>query len=149
MAFRNILLPLDVNDLANADRALQDARFLAEAAGATVHLLHVRLYLPLSYVDFLPSSFDQEEKESCMEQLRAWKASLGLPEDRVTITLRRGPVPGEVLDEAAKREADLIIIGSRQPSMSTRLLGSNAASIIRDAKISVLVTRRQDQRETA
>ena len=36
---------------------------------------------------------------------------------------------------------DLIIIGSRRPSVKTYLLGSNAAAIVRHANISVMVVR--------
>ena len=50
--------------------------------------------------------------------------------------------------EARQRNVDLIIIGSHQPSLSSRYLGSNANAITRDAKISVLIVR-ADERETA
>ena len=38
-------------------------------------------------------------------------------------------------------DADLIVIGSHRPAMSTYLLGSNAKTIVRHAKCSVLVLR--------
>lgn len=47
--FQNILLPLDVADQANAERAIDAARLIAIASGGDVHLLHVRLFLPMTY----------------------------------------------------------------------------------------------------
>lgn len=139
--FKNILVPVDIDDPTNAERALQQAGFLADAGNGSVHLLYVRFHLPKTYAGLLPAGFDAKEREDCMTKLEGWKARLGLPDERVTLTLRRGSVASEVLDEARERNADLIIIGSHLPSLSSRLLGSNAASIIRDATISVLVLR--------
>lgn len=142
--YRNILVPVDVDDPANARRAIQQAGFLAKAGGGSVHLLYVRFSLPSTYSGLLPAGFDEKEKKECLAKLEAWKAELGLPDERATITLRRGSIASEVLDEARERQADLIVIGSHLPSLTSRILGSNAASIIRDAKISVLVVR-EDQ----
>jgi nucleotide-binding universal stress UspA family protein len=52
-----------------------------------------------------------------------------------------GSVYNEVLKEADRMAADLIVVGSHRPTMSTYLLGSNAAAIVRHAKCSVLVVR--------
>lgn len=145
--YQNILVPLDVDDPVNAQRAVQQAGFLARAGGGSVHLLYVRFSLPGTYAGLLPPGFEEKERQECMALLEKWKEELGLPDERVTLTLRRGSVAAEVLDEARERQADLIIIGSHLPSLASRILGSNAASIIRDAKVSVLVVR-GDDRET-
>ena len=55
--------------------------------------------------------------------------------------VRTGGVYPEVLAEAQDWGADLIVIGSHRPAMSTYLLGSNAKTIVRHAKCSVLVLR--------
>ncbi|MCC2654076.1 MAG: universal stress protein UspA, partial [Microvirga sp.] len=47
----------------------------------------------------------------------------------------------EVLDEAEQTGADLVVVGSHRPTMATYLLGSNASTIVRHAKCSVLVVR--------
>jgi nucleotide-binding universal stress UspA family protein len=63
--------------------------------------------------------------------------------------VRMGAVSDEVLSEAEIWGADLIIIGSHSPSMSTYLLGSNAQKIVRYANCSVLVVRpHKDQHGT-
>ena len=146
--YRNILLALDVADPVNADRAIDSAKLVAEASGAHVHLLHVRLTLPRTYARLLPESFHAEEKKDCDEAMERWAARLALPEGRVTRTLRRGSVAPEVLEEAEQRQADLIVLGSRAPTFGSRMLGSNASAIVRDAKVSVLVVRVDDDRVT-
>ena len=44
-------------------------------------------------------------------------------------------------DLASEINADVVVIGSRNPSISTHLLGSNASSVIRHAHIPVMVVR--------
>jgi universal stress protein G len=146
--FRNILVALDVADPVNADRAIDSAKLIAGASGANVHLLHVRLNLPRTYARLLPESFHAEEKKDCDAAMERWVERLALPEERVTRTLRRGSVSHEVMAEAEQRRADLIVLGSRAPSFGSRMMGSNATAIVRDAKVSVLVVRVDDDRVT-
>jgi nucleotide-binding universal stress UspA family protein len=47
-----------------------------------------------------------------------------------------------VLAEAEEWGADLVVVGSHRPTMATYLLGSNAKTIVRHAKCSVLVVRK-------
>ena len=42
---------------------------------------------------------------------------------------------------AEQTGADLVVVGSHRPTMATYLLGSNASTIVRHAKCSVLVVR--------
>jgi len=48
-----------------------------------------------------------------------------------------------VLSEAARLKADLVVIGSHQPSLTSKMLGSNASAIIHQSPVSVLVVRTQ------
>ncbi|HGX7305920.1 TPA: universal stress protein, partial [Shigella flexneri] len=54
---------------------------------------------------------------------------------------RFGSVRDEVNELAEELGADVVVIGSRNPSISTHLLGSNASSVIRHANLPVLVVR--------
>jgi|TARA_R100000501_G_scaffold8550_1_gene17369 universal stress protein G len=143
--YRNILVPLDVSDPQNADAALSHAAFLARASGAMLHLLHVRMQLPKTYARYLPEGWDAEDTSECRDWLNSRREQVNLPQDRSTVHLRRGSVSGETLSLAVRIAADLIIIGSHMPSMSTRILGSNATAIVRDAQVSVLVVRCADE----
>ena len=68
-------------------------------------------------------------------------AGIPLPEAQVSSVVRMGSVYNEVLGEADRISADLIVVGSHRPTMATYLLGSNAATIVRHARCSVLVVR--------
>lgn len=47
----------------------------------------------------------------------------------------------EILALCEKENFDVIVIGSHKPGISTQLLGSNAESVLRYAKVPVLVVR--------
>jgi nucleotide-binding universal stress UspA family protein len=69
------------------------------------------------------------------------RGKIAYPAERVSSVVRFGAVYPEVLAEAEEWGADLIVIGSHRPTMATYLLGSNAKTIVRHAKCSVLVVR--------
>ena len=141
MAFKNILVALDIADLPNAENALKEALFQVEASGAMLHLLYVRHHFPQGDAKLLAANFDSEERDESHEILARFKAGLDLDADRSTITSASGSVTYAVLDQAEKWAADLIVIGSHTPSLTSKLFGSNASSIIREAKVSVLIVR--------
>ena len=139
--FKTILVPVDILDVDTARPALARATALAEASGATVRLVHVRSLVPLTYMEFVPSTFDEEQQRDAEDRLAKLAASVELPAERVSSVVRLGSVYAEVLDEAERTGADLVVVGSHRPSMATYLLGSNAATIVRHATCSVLVVR--------
>lgn len=139
--FKNILVPIDLADLDIAHRAVTQAAALARESGGTVRLVYVRSVLPVSFVEFVPHNFDEEQAQQTADELAAFAKTVPLPPERVTTVVRLGSVYNEVLVEAAEMGADLIVVSSHQPDMSTYLIGSNAATIVRHAKCSVLVLR--------
>ena len=68
-------------------------------------------------------------------------AKIGPTTRPVMSKVRVGSVSGEILAEARDNEVDLIVVGSHAPSLASRLLGSNAEKIVREAQVSVLVAR--------
>ena len=139
--FKTILVPVDILDVDTARPALERATALAEASAGTVRLVHVRSLVPLTYMEFVPATFDEEQQRVAEDKLAEVAASVKLPEERVSSVVRLGSIYGEVLDEADKTGADLVVVGSHRPSMATYLLGSNASTIVRHATCSVLVVR--------
>lgn len=144
MAFSRILVAVDIDDAKHAAAALEAARALkaTQAGAGKVHILYVRHHLPVTYEGLLTSDFDTQEIEEARRLISDWKAEFGLAD--ASFTTRRGRVRDEVLDEAGHIGADLIIIGSHQPSLSSRVLGSNAAAIVRNSPVSVLIARRAE-----
>jgi universal stress protein G len=141
MYFTTIIVAIDVNDPENAQAAI--ARAVAVAGTeARIHFLYVRYFLPSRYTELLASDFDLREEEEALTAMRQWCTSAGVDEARTRFITRRGRVRDEVIAEAAEQNADLIVIGSDQPSLSSRLLGSNASAIVHQSPVSVLVARR-------
>ncbi len=139
--FKTILVPVDLGEVEAAKPAIDKAVELADNDDSTVRLIYVRSLVPVTYMEFMPPTFDEEQQDEAEKKLAELAASLDLPAERVSAVVRLGSVYNEVLDEAEKTGADLIVIGSHRPTMATYLLGSNASTIVRHAKCSVLVVR--------
>ena len=140
MSYATIIAAVDVNSPELARAAIAGAAAVAGAQGS-VHILHVRYYLPSRYSELLVDDFDAREEAEALAAMRAWAAEAGLDAARTQFVTRRGRVRDEVLGEAERRGADLVVIGSHQPSLSSRLLGSNASAIVHQSPVSVLVVR--------
>lgn len=139
--FKTILVPVDLAEVAAAKPAIAKAVELAQVSDGTVRLIYVRSLVPVTYMEFVPPTFDEEQQSDAEQKLADIAATVKLPADRVSAVVRLGSTYGEVLSEAEKTGAELIVIGSHRPSMATYLLGSNASTIVRHAKCSVLVVR--------
>jgi nucleotide-binding universal stress UspA family protein len=142
--FKMILVPVDLSEVEVARPALDKAVALAGITEAKLGLVYVRSILPVTFMEYVPPSFDEEQQADCEKQIAEVAASLNLPANRVTTAVRMGSVYNEVLAEAEKTGADLIVVGSHRPGMATYLLGSNASTIVRHAMCSVLVVRQPD-----
>ena len=139
--YKNILIPLDINDPDNAEAALAHGAFLAKTSGAQLHLAHVRLQLPRTYARYLPEGWDTQDKVDCQKWLAQQAELLDLPRQQISLHLRQGSIAQQILELSEELDADIIIIGSHMPSIGSRILGSNASATVRDAQVSVLVVR--------
>jgi nucleotide-binding universal stress UspA family protein len=139
--FKNILVPVDLADVAAAKPALARAVEMVSASGGKLRLIYVRSILPVTYMEFIPPNFDTDQQVECERKLAELAAGVALPPERISTVVRLGSVYNEVLDDATKTGADLIVVGSHRPSMASYLLGSNASTIVRHAESSVLVVR--------
>jgi nucleotide-binding universal stress UspA family protein len=139
--FKTILVPVDVNDIETAEPALAEALVIAQSSDASLRLIHVRSEIPHSIMEFVPPHFDAKQFQNCENKLADLAAGLSVPEDRVSTVVAMGSVRHEVLKEAERIGADLIVVGAHRPSNLMYLLGSSAAAIVRHASCSVLVVR--------
>jgi universal stress protein F len=139
--FKKILVPVDLAEVELAQPALARAVALADMTGSEIRLVYVRSILPVTFMEYVPPSFDEEQQQEAETKLAEVAAKVSLPKERVSTSVRMGSVYNEVLAEAKKFGADLIVVGSHRPGMATYLLGSNASTIVRHAPSSVLVVR--------
>ncbi|MBM6581695.1 universal stress protein [Microvirga sp. BT689] len=142
LPFRTVLVPVDLTHPETAELTIELATAVAHAAGGTVHLIYVLPALPLSAMGSdLPLALADEVQREAEQELAILAATTHLPDEALSISVHAGSVCDEVLREAEKIGADLIIVGSHRPSMASYLLGSNAGPIVRHSKCSVLVMR--------
>jgi nucleotide-binding universal stress UspA family protein len=139
--FRTILVPVDIDDVETSRPALDRAVTLAESSGGTLRVIYVRSLVPTSFMEFVPPHFDTAQQGEAEKRLAALVQGIRLPKDRVSSVVTLGGVYHDVLQEADKIGADLIVVGSHRPTTATYLIGSNAANIVRHARCSVLVVR--------
>ncbi|WP_434584191.1 universal stress protein [Klebsiella sp. R390] len=142
--YKNILVPVDVFEIGLADKALSHAQFLANSASGQIHLLHVNpLFSPELTRGFISDARKMDDYliKNSEEKLSELAKKSTLQESSIHIHVRSGNIRDEVIKLADELQADVVIIGSRNPNIQTHLLGSEAASIVRYAHVPVFVVR--------
>ncbi|TLG78700.1 universal stress protein [Methylocystis sp. B8] len=141
--YKKILVAVDISEADVTQLALDAAVALAKVAqDAQLRLINVQPLVPVAFIDYIPPNFDEEMREATEKDLAGLRGKISYPAERVSSIVRFGAVYPEVLAEAEEWDADLIVVGSHRPTMATYLLGSNAKTIVRHAKCSVLVVRK-------
>ena len=139
--YHTILVPIDLSETSISKSALDKADAIAQWTGAALRLLNLQVLLPSNFLDYMPADFDTQQRREAERALEKMALVLRVPPERVSTIVRVGGVYPEILAEADAFGADLIVIGSHRPAMSTYLLGSNAKTVVRHARCSVLVVR--------
>ncbi|MCL5497345.1 universal stress protein G [Phytobacter palmae] len=141
--YQTIIMPVDVFEMELSDKAVRHAEFLAQETGV-IHLLHV---LPasssLSLHRFAADirRFEEHLQHEAQTRLTTMVSHFSISPERIRTHVRLGSVRDVVNELAEELHADMVVIGSRNPSITTHLLGSNASSVVRHAHIPVLVVR--------
>ncbi|ELW1647690.1 universal stress protein [Enterobacter oligotrophicus] len=142
--YKKILMPVDVFEMDLSDKAVRHAANLAKAEGASITLVNI---LPGSSRSLLRGfnadirkfeAYMTAESEKKMTDL---KRLFDIAPEDIHCVVRFGNVRDEIIKLSKEGEYDVIVIGSKNPSITTHLLGSNAESILRYASIPVLVVR--------
>ena len=141
--YQRIIMPVDVFEMELSDKAVRHAEFLAQQDGV-IHLLHV---LPgsasLSLHRFAADvrRFEEHLQHEAETRLQTMVSHFSIDPSRIKTHVRFGSVRDAVNELANELKADVVVIGSRNPSITTHLLGSNASSVIRHTHIPVMVVR--------
>jgi len=141
--YSKILVPVDLAETEMTALALEAAeQAIKQNSSTTLRFLNIQPLMPIALLDYIPPNFDSELRENAEKELADIAGKLEVSRERVSTRVRFGAVYPEVLAEAEDWKANLIIVGSHRPTMATYLLGSNANTIVRHAKCSVLVARK-------
>ena len=139
--FKKILVAVDLEDQALAERMLAVTSDFARPKGAQVTLVYVATDLPPDAAIQLPDDYRARTSSNISKQLGHLVGKLKLPTGAAKVTVRFGSIYREILAQAKADKSDLIIIGCHKPDLADYLLGPNAASVVRHASCSVFVVR--------
>ena len=149
-----ILVPTDFS--VPAQRALAYARDLADAHGASLHLLHV-IEDPFAGANYMGmvAALPEGYFEHLDQQSRAHLESLLNEEERIryraVLAIRMGHAATEILDYVRQHGAiDLIVIATAGRGVVARLMmGSVTERVVRAAACPVLTVHAHDRAEAA
>lgn len=137
-----VVVPIDTGEPSSYEQVLPVAVRHAEDHGATLHLLTVVERIEINLAG-APSSevINAGRRDDAEATLNQISAAWIPPEVAHEQHVRLGNVHREILALAEETAADLIIMASHRPALSTYLLGAHAARVVRHARCSVYVVR--------
>jgi nucleotide-binding universal stress UspA family protein len=142
--YKNILVPIELEEAERARAAIGAARALVDQSGGSIRLVHVLPLTPVMLAEYVPPDFEMQQRKTAEAALAGMVEEFRLTSGRVSAVVRQGGVYQEILEEAASAGADLIVMASQQPhrhAVRSYFLGSNNGQVVRYAKCSVLVVR--------
>lgn len=134
--YNTILIPTDFSDEDSTIQALKKAEKLSH--NGHIRLLHVLDAIPAFSMVELPVHLMEQQLPKAREMLSQIVEKSGVKADT---EVRKGQSYSNIIEEAKKIKADLILINSHQPGLADYLLGSTAAKVVRHAQCPVLVER--------
>ncbi|PTX03477.1 universal stress protein [Pararhodobacter aggregans] len=136
-----VLAALDLVDEALHDAILTKAAQLARLDDAPLAVATVLPDFGLSMVGtYFPADTAQRALADASVRLHALTDRIlpGLP---VSHIVTQGAIYHEILEQADRIGAGLIVMGAHRPELADYLLGPNAARVLRHARCSVFVLR--------
>jgi universal stress protein A len=138
--YRRILLIVDLND--DSLPIGRRAQALAASLGAQIELLHVVELIPVEAVgeSLMPAvQIEDELLARARTRLTAFAAELGLADAHCQVEL--GNVKSEIVRIARTRNADLIVLGSRERHGFSILVNFTEDTVLHAAPCDVLAVR--------
>jgi universal stress protein A len=140
MTYRHILLVVDLTE--DSQTIAKRAQALAAALGAQLELLHVVEFVSVEPMgETLMPSVEMEDAvlANARTHLNTLGAKLGL--DEAACRLESGNVKSEIVRVARERQADLIILGSRERHGLSILVNFTEDTVLHAAPCDVLAMR--------
>jgi nucleotide-binding universal stress UspA family protein len=144
--YRRILVPRDSSP--TAERGLREGIALASRQGAELVLLHVIDTFPALGELSSVSAYDERlqrmhrHASALLERGKQAAAETGVPAQTVMREITRERPADAIIEEAAREECDLIVMGTHRRRGFNRLaLGSEAEIVVRTSSVPVLLVR--------
>ena len=143
-----ILVPIDLNQSSLTDKVISEVN--GYSINKSAHFYFLTVISPIEkyneygvgYPVITENTKSEDElTESIKVELKAVISKFEIPENQITLLVKIGSIADTIIDVSQQIKADLIIIGSRNPSFKTHILGSTASSLVHYAKTSVFIVR--------
>lgn len=143
--YKNILLPIDLENDNSWQKALPTAIDLTRHYKARLHLLTVVPELTAIggtvMMPYFPDDWEDKLIKHAKNLLKTFVEKhipAGLEPGYI---VARGSIYAQILAIAETQKADLIVMASHRPGIKDYLIGPNAAHVVRHAACSVFVVR--------
>lgn len=139
--YGNILVGVDFSDTTETvcERAADLAR-RSEATLALIHVLEPIVVDPVyDMVPVIPAELELERTKQARKALNRLGDRYGVPAERCWV--ESGPTKTAILEKAAGKGVDLIVVGSHGRHGVGLLLGSTANAVLHGARCDVLAVR--------
>ncbi|MCW8330293.1 universal stress protein [Photobacterium sp. SDRW27] len=143
--YKQILVPVDLNEQGFADKAVEQAVWHAKHSNATIHLLNVLPGIHMSMVSsYFPKDAARKMMQDSQNQLKVF-AEKYIPDEIVHHQyISEGKTWTTILEHAERIGADLIILPSHKRSKIDKvMLGSVASKVVENSPINVLIVKPQ------
>ena len=139
---KHILCALDLSHDKDARAILVESGRLADLYGARLSVITVLPDYGLHWIGTFFEEGSMDKAVSTASDALHKMVSEVLPEkESVRHIVDIGSAYDKVLEVAEKIGVDMIVVGAHRPDFKDRILGPNAARIVRNASVSVLVVR--------
>lgn len=135
--YDRILVPIALDHISHANDSLEIAHRLLKEGG-TITLLNVIEDIPTFAQSYLPEGTLKANEEHAVDALNALAQEKG---SAYSAHIIHGKASIAILEFAAKKDADCIVIASHKPGLEDYFIGSTAARVVRHAKCCVHVLR--------
>lgn len=141
--YKQILVPVDLNDQGFSDRAVELAVWQAKQANGVIHLLTVVPGIHMSMVaSYFPKDAALKMKQDVEHQLTEF-AKDNIKEDiAYSIHVAEGKPYTTIIEHAKRLGVDLIIMPSHKRSKINKvMLGSVASKVVEYSPVNVMVVK--------
>ena len=135
--YNRILVPIAIEHISHASASLDVARQLLKSGGE-ITLLNVIEDIPTFAQSYIPEGTLEANAAEAVKAMDALAHEIG---HNYSASVLHGKPNVVILEQAAKIDADCIVIASHKPGLEDYFIGSTAGRIVRHAKCSVHVIR--------
>jgi len=140
--YKEMLLPIDLDQESSWKMALPLAIELCKSFGARLHVMTVVPDHGFHYVSqYFPPGYEERMIAAAEERLRDFAAEHVAENVQVQLIVAHGSIYRQVARAAEDVGADLIIMASHTPGAADFLIGPNAEKVLHHSKRSVLIVR--------